>query len=24
VSVDKDFGSGYFYKIIVENASFSK
>jgi len=22
VSVDKDFGSGYFYKIIVENATF--
>ena len=24
VSVDKDFGSGYFYKIIVQNATFSK
>lgn len=24
VSVDKDFGSGYSYKIIVENATFSK
>jgi len=23
VSVDKDFGSGYFYKIIVENATFN-
>lgn len=23
-SVDKDFGSGYSYKIIVENATFSK
>lgn len=24
VSVDKNFGSGYFYPIIVENASFAK
>jgi len=24
VTVDKDFGSGYFYKIIVENATFTK
>ena len=24
VMVDKDFGSGYFYKIIVENATFTK
>lgn len=24
VNVDKDFGSGYVYKIIVENASFTK
>lgn len=24
VSVDKNFGSGYVYKIIVENASFTK
>lgn len=24
VSIEKDFGSGYFYKIIVENATFSK
>ena len=24
VSVDKDFGSGYSYKIIVENATFTK
>ena len=24
VSVDKDFGSGYFYKIVVQNATFSK
>lgn len=24
VAVEKDFGSGYFYKIIVENATFSK
>jgi len=23
VSTDKDFGAGYFYKIIVENATFS-
>jgi hypothetical protein len=24
VNVDKDFGSGYSYKIIIENATFSK
>jgi len=24
VSVEKDFGSGYFYKIIVENATFKQ
>ncbi|AFL68080.1 hypothetical protein [Sulfurospirillum barnesii] len=23
VAIDKDFGSGYFYKMIVENATFS-